>query len=111
MIDRLTDRDAFRRLRAEGRRIRGGPLSLVVRPDPGRSSAAVGFAIPRRVGNAVTRNRLRRRLRELHRELDREGLLAPGEYLVVVEPSAAECEYAALRREVRDLHSRAVSAR
>ena len=68
MIDRLTDRDAFRRLRAEGRRIRGGPLSLVVLPDPGRDRAAVGFAIPRRVGNAVTRNRLRRRLRELHDE-------------------------------------------
>jgi ribonuclease P protein component len=56
---------------------------------------AVAYAVGRRTGNAVVRNRLRRRLRAaVHEHGD---LLAPGTaYLVGAEPSAATMSFAAL---------------
>lgn len=46
----------------------------------------VAFAIPRRAGSAVRRNRCRRRLRALLDARERAGLLPTGAYLVSVQP-------------------------
>ncbi|MEO7980144.1 MAG: ribonuclease P protein component [Sporichthyaceae bacterium] len=57
--------------------------------------ARIGFVVPRTVGPAVTRNRVRRRLRHLLR--DRlERLPAGGRFVVRVLPSAAAAPYPAL---------------
>lgn len=106
LIDRIGGRDAFRRLREEGRVIRDGPLSLVVRCS-GRGRPALGFAIPRKVGTAVKRNRLRRRLREIFRELDRDGQLLEADYLVLARTDAATLDFTALRAHVHRLNLRA----
>jgi ribonuclease P protein component len=47
----------------------------------------VAYAIGRRVGTAVVRNRVRRRLRALTREA--APLLHPGAYMISVGPEAA----------------------
>ena len=57
----------------------------------------VGYAVNRRVGNAVTRNRLRRRLRAA---VDGTGALAPGAYLVGAGPGALDIEYEELKNHV-----------
>ena len=54
-------------------------------PGPDGSPACVAYAIGRRVGPAVVRNRLRRRLRAILVDLRP----SPGDYLVVAEPDAA----------------------
>lgn len=73
----------------------------------------VGFVVSRKVGNAVTRNRVRRRLREALRALLREGVL-PGErpsydLLVITRPSAAEADYHVLDASLRRALERALS--
>jgi ribonuclease P protein component len=51
--------------------------------------ARLGLAVPRGVGPAVTRNRVKRQLRELWRE--RLERVAPGcDYVLVVRPGLAE---------------------
>lgn len=50
----------------------------------------MAFAIGRKVGPAVVRNRVRRRLRALLAERRRTGHLAGGAYLVIVRPAAAD---------------------
>jgi ribonuclease P protein component len=61
---RLRDSSAFRRTVRSGRRC-GGP-ALVLHLGAGSSTGPrVGFVVSRAVGNAVTRNRVRRRLRHL----------------------------------------------
>jgi ribonuclease P protein component len=77
---------------------------VVVRIGPDRTRPALAFAIPRRIGPAVTRNRLRRRLRELYRDLDRHGLVVAGDHLVMVDPSAASCDFQTLAEHVRRLN-------
>lgn len=56
----------------------------------------MAFAISRRVGNAVIRNRLRRRFREIVRNAVDGGAAAPGWYLVVVRPDARTASFAEL---------------
>jgi ribonuclease P protein component len=60
-------------------------------PDAPPEPPRVAFAVPRKVGNAVTRNRIRRcvRGRLADRVRDRDGGLPSGAYLVTVGPEAA----------------------
>ena len=51
----------------------------------------VAFAIPRKVGTAVVRNRLRRQVRaHLATNAATQGSLAPGAYLVALRPGAGD---------------------
>jgi ribonuclease P protein component len=64
-----------------------------------RLPARAGFVVPRTVGPAVTRNRVRRRLRHLVR--DRLGELPPGAVLVVrALPGAGGVTYAQLGQDL-----------
>lgn len=57
----------------------------------------VAYALPRKVGSAVARNRLRRQLRAVVAELDRQGLFPVGTYMIVVRPQARGALSAQLR--------------
>ena len=68
-------------------------------PDPSAGAAQVAYALPRRLGSAVIRNKIRRRLREAVRELDREtpsGLTA-GLYLIGIRRGIGQISLADLR--------------
>jgi ribonuclease P protein component len=88
---RIRDAATFAALRASRDRVRAGPLSIT-RVPPGSASdtgAAVAYAIGKRVGTAVVRNRLRRRLRAVLAAAS----LPPGAYLVAVRPDAADLSF------------------
>jgi ribonuclease P protein component len=100
LIGRVGDRATFDALRRDGRRARRGPMTVVYLP--GGNDVRVAYAIGRKVGPAVVRNRVRRRLREAVRELDRTtaGGLECGAYLVTVRPESAGCTYSELRDDL-----------
>lgn len=63
----------------------------------------VAYAVSRRAGTAVMRNRIRRRLREIVRSLARErGRLAPGAYVLGAGAGGATLPFDELRRMVAD---------
>ena len=100
MIRRLSRRDDFDALRHDGRWVRRGPLGIAFRlsADPG-DMVRVAYAIPRLVGPAVVRNRIRRRLRSILVEIERSSTGMPtGDYLVRVRPEASGATYDELRR-------------
>jgi ribonuclease P protein component len=65
----------------------------------------VAFAVPRRVGIAVDRNKYRRRLRAIAREV--VGELPPGAYLIGLGPGVRVVSFQELRRRVLEAMQRA----
>ena len=61
----------------------------------------VAFAVGRKVGGAVVRNKIRRRLRAIMQEAAPE--LPSGAYLVTAAPAAAQLSFGELRTTVREM--------
>ncbi|MGB3411691.1 MAG: ribonuclease P protein component [Microthrixaceae bacterium] len=97
MIDRIRERAVFRGFGRTAVRSKAGPITLVRNQVAKVDRAAVAYAIPRIVGPAVVRNRLRRQLRVVMSDLEELGELAPAAYLVVVRPGARGADMQTLR--------------
>ena len=101
--NRLTAAEDFRQTVRRGRRS-GGPLVVVhlVVPNVDKATSEpvkVGFVVAKSVGQAVTRNRVKRRLRHLMRE--RISSLPSGSLLVVrALPGAADATWRDLAAEL-----------
>ena len=65
----------------------------------------IGFSVSGKVGNAVTRNRVRRILREDARRMRAE--MKCGKYIFVARPAIVHVPHEAVTREMRKLLSRA----
>jgi len=124
LIWRIRDQATFRALQAHGIRGRHGSIWITFLPDPvpgdpeegltvadgcrspildaGPLPPRLAFAIGRRVGHAVERNRLRRRLRAIFADLARQDpeTLQPGAYLVGCRPGADGLTFEELREHV-----------
>jgi ribonuclease P protein component len=112
-VGRIRDRATFEALRHSRLRTSSGRVRLVHVPAAARTDGAgagpavrVGFAVGRRVGGAVERNRVRRRTRAVLAEVN--GTMMPGAYLVSFAPGAAEMSFEELRTDVERALSRMV---
>jgi len=103
-IWRIQDQSTFAELGRRGRRIRQGPIVLSWVPGPVGHPPRVAFAVSRSVGNAVTRNRVRRRLRALMVEMATD--VPSGAYLFRASPAAAHLSF----DEMRSIVSTAIAA-
>jgi ribonuclease P protein component len=95
-IGSVRTRAHLQALRASGRRARRGSVRVSALVDDDAGLPCVAFAIGRRVGTAVVRNRIRRRLRAAAAELGPR----PGTYLIAVDPDAGTRSYAELRADL-----------
>ena len=95
---RLQKNRAFQYVYRKGHSVACGNLVLLLAP--GREKK-VGFSVSKKVGNAVTRNKVRRRLRECFRPL--LGDVKIGLYVVIARPSAANAAFRDLDRDVHYL--------
>jgi len=100
LIWRIRDRQTFIQLRRDGRRFRRGPITVTFVDGTPDVPPRVAFAVGRKVGGAVVRNRLRRRLRAILAELATS--LRPGAYLISAAPAAADMTFGELRNTVSE---------
>ena len=108
ILRRRRDLDRVRRLGArKGTRYLSLRCAPQPEPDPGDSSRTgevpdrrVAFLLPRAVGNAVQRNRLKRRLREIYRR-NRDWFPAGHDCLVFPTAAAGRLSFAELQEQVR----------
>lgn len=96
---RIRDRATFEALRRSSARARRGPVGVTYAPVGDAPVARVGYAVGKRTGNAVARNRVKRRLRAAVFEA---GDLAPGAYLVTAGPTALDEPFPVLKGHVVD---------
>jgi ribonuclease P protein component len=108
MDGRIRDRTTFDTLRSSGLRSRRGPISVTFVAGDTDGVPRVAYAVGRRVGGAVVRNRLRRRLRAA---VAGAGSIPPGAYLVSAGREAVDLPYEDLKAHVRAAMTSASRAR
>lgn len=95
---RLLRRDEYRRVYDEGRR-RSAPLCTAFFLSNGLPQTRLGITVPRAIGNACVRNRIRRRLREVFR-LHRATIAGGWDVVLNPRPPVATVSFTTLAREV-----------
>ncbi len=95
---RLKKDKAFQYVYHRGKSVSCHDLVLLIAKGRGLQ---VGFSVSKKVGNAVTRNKVKRRLRECFRPY--LGDVKTGLYVFVARPSAANATFQQLQRQVKDL--------
>ena len=103
---RLTKWGDFAKVRKGGQSVAGKFLVLGVVASPGRPRFRVGFITSKKVGNAVTRNQVRRRLRAVVREFG-EFVQGGVDVVTIARYRAGSATYEQLRREWRWLARKA----
>lgn len=97
-VERIRSQRTFDLFRTSGAAGVSGPLRVKFVRQNAWSRAEVAYALGKKLGGAVVRNRLRRRLRAI---VSTEDVgLSPGAYLVSAGPGAAELSFADLRAAV-----------
>jgi ribonuclease P protein component len=111
--DRLRKRREFEECYASGVRVSGRHIQVFLLADPPGtpSRPRLGISVPRRVGKAVQRNRVRRRLREIFRRT-RSLFANVAPHLVVnARPSSAGAAFSELLEDYRSAVTRALARR
>ena len=70
-----------------------------------------GITVTKRIGNAVTRNRMKRRLRAVLRAVLPEAGLAGHDHILIGRESGVERDFALLERELREALARAAAGK
>ena len=101
--ERLTKPQEFSQVYTKG--LSKASRLLVLRALPNNlPHSRFGFSVSKRVGNAVTRNHIKRLLREI---APRIPIKSPNDIVFIVRPAAADSDFHMLSKEVEQLLSRA----
>ena len=92
----LTKRSEFLRLQRRGLRLSSPFLTAYFLRAPRGTPGKIGYSVSKKVGNAPTRNLIKRRLRHLARE--NKGLWAHLLVSIIAKPKAAECAFPELEK-------------
>ncbi len=102
---RLLRRRDFVRVQGRGRKLADGVLLALVLPRAGGGPARLGITVSSKVGNAVTRVRIRRHVREAFRHR-RHRWPAGLDVVVIARSSAATASHDAFDRALEQLTQR-----
>lgn len=105
---RLRKHAQYCRVQSRGRRI-GGKFLLVIFAPSSFLTVRFGLTVSKRVGNAVTRNKVKRRLRDILRH--QKSVLGGLDVVWIARAEAASASYEALKNDVVELMERIVRGR
>lgn len=102
--DRISSKSDFERLRKSGSKFTDGVFLVVILAND-LGFARLGIAVPKRVGNAVARNRMKRLIRETFR-LNRDCVPGSIDLLVVVRRPPDDLNLGEFRDRILSLIAR-----
>jgi len=95
--ERLLKRTDFLRISRQGSKVQTQVFIILWTETPS-PVARIGITVSGKVGNAVTRNRLKRFIREFYR--NNKSLFAPAEYSIIARQGAARLGYFDICRDL-----------
>jgi ribonuclease P protein component len=95
----LTKPQQFLLVYSQGKSWVSGPVVVKILPN-GLHFSRFGFSVGKRVGNAVTRNRIKRRLREI---LRKASFVEGWDIVIIARPSINGITYGRLQKIIEDL--------
>lgn len=101
-VQRLRNKQLFQAVLKKGQSVRGSFLALYWLERPGETTSQVGYAVGKRLGNAVRRNKIRRRLRHIqhgYRHLLRQGVAL----VWLARPYSVQADFHELQMELKRL--------
>ena len=101
--ERITKPRQYAEVYEKGRSYPSGLIVLRTLPND-LDHSRYGLSVSKRVGNAVTRNKLKRRLREINRM---ESLRPGWDIVYILRPAAAEASFSSLKKSVETLLTKA----
>ncbi len=104
---RLKRRAEFLRVAAKGRKVPTHGLVLQTLERTDDSPARVGFTVTKKIGNAVTRNRVRRRLKEAARLLLAKQAMTGVDLVLIGREGTRRRIFTALQDDLRRALARA----
>lgn len=105
---RLRTADDFRSTMRNGRKVTSANLVIYLKRVPGTAQARFGFVVAKTVGNAVTRNLVKRRLRHLAKS-QAPAVTGGADVVVRALPGSATLDWRGLSQEFESSLSRAVA--
>lgn len=111
----ITHRSDFLQASAKGKKFITGSFILQMRPRPADhiadtqltgQPARFGFTVTRKMGNAVTRNRIKRRLRQAVAQAASAHALKGHDYVIISRHKALDCPFSDLLRDMEFAFSR-----
>lgn len=108
-IIRLKKNKDFQKIYQKGRFFAHPLIVLYVLKRPSTDQVRVGFAVGRKTGNAVKRNRVRRQLKEIFRLSSTSQLFNNCDLVIMARKKALETDYDSLKEAYDYVQNRALT--
>ncbi len=95
--ERLLKRADFLGLAGQGQKFHTSDFVVLCKEHPA-SAVRIGITVSRKVGNAVTRNRVKRMIREFYRQ--NKDFFAPADYNIIAKQGAARLSLSELSKQL-----------
>lgn len=96
---RIKKNEEFARVFNEGKSVANRQFVLYMLEKKGQSHFRLGLSVSKRIGNAVTRNRIKRVIRELFQDFE-EGLNQELDYVVIARKPTADMDFHEMKKSM-----------
>ena len=103
---RIKDRDEFAMIFKQGKTSANRQFVIYVLDKPEQEHFRVGFTVGKKVGNAVTRNRLKRQMRELIR-LNTTKISQDKDYVIIARKALLDSDFISAEKSLIHVLKRA----
>ncbi|HLR79565.1 MAG TPA: ribonuclease P protein component [Bacillota bacterium] len=102
---RIKNNREFQRIFKTGQSFANRQLVIYYRKKPGQKHFRIGLSVGKKIGNAVTRNRIKRYLRQGFHEL-KDDILPEYDIIIIARQPTKQMNYHAIKRSLHHLLSK-----